>query len=108
MVLTFISKGIGLYNIQNALEKENNEYINMNTKPTFFNSILWAGQIETKDSYIFTYYSLFDKSNVYFQKHLQKTVNTKSYYENKKIKQLINVQTSYIIEKKTKKLFLEF
>ena len=22
----------------------------MNTKPTFFNSILWAGQIETKDS----------------------------------------------------------
>ena len=45
-----------------ALEKENIEYINLNTKPTFFNSVLWAGQIETKDSYIFTYYSLFDKS----------------------------------------------
>ena len=44
----------------------------MNTKTTFFNSILWAGQIETKDSYIFTYYSLFDKSNVVFSKAFTK------------------------------------
>ena len=106
MVLTFVSKGIGLYNIQSALEKENIEYINLNTKPTFFNSILWAGQIETKDSYIFTYYSLFDKSNVVFSKAFTKNHQILNpIIENKKIKQLINISNGkYIIEKKDQKI----
>ena len=106
LVLTFVSKGIGLYNIQSALEKENIEYINLNTKPTFFNSILWAGQIETKDSYIFTYYSLFDKSNVVFSKAFTKNHQILNpIIKNKKIKQLINISNgNYIIEKKDQKI----
>ena len=106
LILTFISKGIGIYNIHYALEKESIEYINLNTKPTFFNSILWAGQIETKDSYIFTYYSLFDKSNVVFSKAFTKNHQILNpIIENKKIKQLISISNgNYILEKKEGKI----
>ena len=48
--------------IVRPMEKNNIEYKDINTRATYFNSILWSAQIELKDSYMFTYYSLFDKS----------------------------------------------
>ena len=62
LLITLSFKGFAHYNIAKALDDNNIEYNDINTRATYFNSILWSGQIELEDSYIFTYYSLFDKS----------------------------------------------
>ena len=106
LLLTLISKGIGFYKIDNALKEKGIEYISLNTKPSYFNSILWAGQIETEDSYRFTYYSLFDKSEILFSKEFEKKHSIlEPYLENKKIQQLISIANGhYLVRKENNKI----
>lgn len=106
LLLTLISKGVGFYKIENALKQNGIEYINLNTKPSYFNSLLWAGQIETEDSYRFTYYSLFDKSEILFSKEFKKQHTIlEPYTENKKIQQLISIANGhYLVRKENNKI----
>ena len=74
LLITLSFKGVAHYNIAKGLKENNIEYKDINTRATYFNSILWSSQIELEDSYIFTYYSLFDKSGPVFTKNFQKTI----------------------------------
>ena len=106
LLLTLSFKGIAHYKIAKALEENNIEYKDINTRATYFNSILWSSQIELEDSYIFTYYSLFDKSVPVFTKKFPKNHNMlQPFIDEKKIQQLIILSNGhYLLTKENNEL----
>ena len=59
---------------------------------------MWSSQIELEDSYIFTYYSLFDKSMPVFTKKFPKNHDMlKPFIGEKKIQQLIILSNGHYI-----------
>ena len=98
LLATLAFKGIAHYKIAEALEKNNIEYKDINTRATYFNSILWSAQIELEDSYMFTYYSLFDKSMPVFTKKFPKNHDMlKPIINEKQIQQLIILSNGHYI-----------
>jgi len=98
LLTTLSFKGIAHYNIAKGLEENNIEYKDINTRATYFNSILWSSQIELEDSYIFTYYSLFDKSKPIFTKKFPKNHNMlQPFINEKKIQQLIILSNGHYL-----------
>ena len=98
LLATLAFKGIAHYKISEALEKNNIEYKDINTRATYFNSILWSAQIELEDSYMFTYYSLFDKSMpVFTKKFLKNHHMLQPFIEEKKIQQLIILSNEHYL-----------
>ena len=98
LLLTLSFKGVAHYNIAKGLEENNIEYKDINTRATYFNSILWSSQIELEDSYIFTYYSLFDKSKPIFTKKFPKNHNMlQPFINEKKIQQLIILSNGHYL-----------
>ena len=106
LLMTLSFKGIVHYKIAKALEENNIEYKDINTRATYFNSILWSSQIELEDSYIFTYYSLFDKSKPVFTKKFPKNHHMlQPFIDEKKIQQLIILSNGhYILTNENNKL----
>lgn len=98
LLITFSFKGIAHYKIAAALKENKIEYNDINTRATYFNSILWSAQIELENSYMFTYYSLFDKSPLVFTKKFAKNhEKLEPYINNKKIQQLITLSNGHYI-----------
>lgn len=98
LLITLSFKGVAHYNIAKGLEENNIEYKDINTRATYFNSILWSSQIELEDSYIFTYYSLFDKSKPIFTKKFPKNHNMlQPLIDEKKIQQLIILSNGHYL-----------
>ena len=98
LFITICFKGVAHYKISSALKEKNIEYVDINTRATYFNSILWSGQIELKDAYIFTYYSLFDKSAPIFTKKFPKNHDIlKPFINEKKIQQLITLSNGHYV-----------
>lgn len=106
LLLTLSFKGIAHYEIAKALEENNIEYKDINTRATYFNSILWSGQVELESSYIFTYFSLFDKSKPVFTKKFPKNHNMlQPFIDQKKIQQLIILSNgNYLMTKENNEL----
>ena len=98
LLVTLSFKWVAHYNIAKGLEENNIEYKDINTRATYFNSILWSSQIELEDSYIFTYYSLFDKSKPIFTKKFPKNHNMlQPFIDEKKIQQLIILSNGHYL-----------
>ena len=98
LLVTLSFKGVAHYNIAKGLKENNIEYKDINTRATYFNSILWSSQIELEDSYIFTYYSLFDKSKPVFTKKFPKNHNMlQPFIDEKKIQQLIILSNGHYL-----------
>ena len=98
LLITLSFKVIAHYKISKSLKVNNIEYKDINTRATYFNSILWSSQIELEDSYIFTYYSLFDKSPPSFTKKFPKNHDKlEPYINEKKIQQLIILSNGHYI-----------
>ena len=98
LLITLSFKGVAHYNIAKGLEENNIEYKDINTRATYFNSILWSSQIELEDSYIFTYYSLFDKSKPVFTKKFPKNHEMlQPFINEKKIQQLIILSNGHYL-----------
>lgn len=60
MLFTLIAKGIGYKKFSESLQNQDINYIELDTNPTPFNSILWSARVETTDEYLIGYYSLLD------------------------------------------------
>ena len=98
LLITISFKGIAYYKIAKALEENNIEFKDINTRATYFNSILWASQIELEDSYMFTYYSLFDKSTPVFTEKFPKNHHMlQLFIDDKKIQQLIILSNGHYL-----------
>lgn len=63
MLLTLIFKGVGLSHFSDSLAEQNIDYVELDSRPTPFNSILWNAQIETDNGFRVGYYSLLNKTD---------------------------------------------
>ena len=69
LVLTIILKGISYQTFTKELAAQNISYIDLKTKPTPLNTILWSANIETENDFLIGYSSLFDKNPVQFSRY---------------------------------------
>lgn len=101
MLLTFVFKGISINAFESQLNTQNIEYIEMDTKPTPFNAILWNAQVETENGYLMGYYSLLDSKPVSFSHEFPKNHELLDLYKDQKVvKQLIKIAAGwYTVEK---------
>ena len=107
MLLTFVSKGVGYTKFQDKLDASDVEYIEMDTKPTPLNAVLWNAQVETETGYLVSYYSLLDSKPIEFSEEIKKNHHLLDPYRNQKVvKQLLKIAAGwYYLEKKGSKLF---
>tara|TARA_B100000768_G_C11277971_1_gene376936 strand:+ start:2012 stop:3022 length:1011 start_codon:yes stop_codon:yes gene_type:complete len=106
LVMTLLFKWISFQEFKDGLKEQKIEYVEMDTKPSPLNSILWSSLIETDKGYRTAYYSLFDKQDITYSKEFPKNRHLiKSYLDQKVIKQLIDISAGwYRIEEKNGKL----
>lgn len=101
MLLTFVLKGMSINAFENQLQAEQIEYIELDTKPTPFNAILWNAQVETEHGYLMGYYSIFDSQTVHFSHEYPKNHELLNPYKDQKVvQQLIKIAAGwYTVEK---------
>ena len=107
MLFTFVSKGIGYSKFQDKLNASDVEYIEMDTKPTPLNAVLWNAQVETETGYLVSYYSLLDSKPIEFSEEIKKNHHLLDPYRDQKVvKQLLKIAVGwYFLEKVDSKLF---
>lgn len=108
MALTFVFKGFGYHAVDDSLAKQGIDFVEIETKPTPFNTILWNAHIETKMGYRFGYYSLLDDDKpVIFSKEYPKNHHLiDSIRDKKEIQQLLKISKGwYTVEKEGGRLF---
>mgnify|MGYP000002869378 FL=1 len=101
MLWSFVSKGIGYYQFQQELQQQEIQYVDLETKPTPFNTILWNAQVETETGYKMGYYSLFDSKPIGFSEEFTKNhYLLDPYKEVEAVQQLIKISTGmYLVDK---------
>lgn len=107
MILTIAFKWLAYPKFIKTLEKQNIDYIEVKTRPTPLNSILWSANVKLKDGFITGYYSLLDKTeNVEYSNLIPQNLHLLKGLENeKKVKQLIKISEGWFtLEKKEGKL----
>ena len=106
LILTLIFKWVSFQEFKKGLENQKIEYIEMDTKPSPLNAILWSSLIETDKGYRTAYYSIFDKQEITYSKEFLKNHHLlEPYLDQKVIKQLIDISAGwYRIEEKNGKL----
>ncbi len=96
MVLTLIFKGIGISAFSAALQANHIDVVEMDTRPTPLNAILWNAQVETKTGYLIGYYSLFDSQPVRFSHEFPKNHQLLDPYRDQKVvQQLIHIAAGW-------------
>jgi len=109
MLLTFVSKGIGFGKFEDALDAENISYIEMDTRPTPLNTILWNAQVETKTGYKMGYYSFFDSKEITFSPEFIKNHHLLEPYKDQKVvKQLKQIAAGWYLVEQAKQDTLLF
>lgn len=106
LLLTLFLKGITFLKFEQALEDQKIPYLEMETRPTAMNSILWAANVKTEDSFLIGYYSLFDTEPIRFVEHPKNHHLLGGLKDEPKIKQLIKISKGwYTISKENGNLY---
>ena len=107
MALTIVLKGVSYYQFRAQLIKDKVEYLDMDTKPTPLNTILWNAQAETKTGYRVANYSFFDTKDIEFSNEFPKNDDLlEPYKDQKAVQQLIKISAGwYIVEEIEGELF---
>ena len=107
MVLTLVFKAWTFQIFQKSLEEQSIAYLEIQTKPTPMNSVLWSATVATEKAYLIGYTSLFDRSSrvkfVRFEKNHELLGELKSH---SLVKRLVRLsQGWYTIEERDGKLY---
>lgn len=101
MLITFVLKGIGYGKFEDVLTENKIEYIEMDTRPSPLNTILWNAQVETETGFLMGYYSFFDSKKITFGKEIAKNHELLEPYKDQKvIKQLIKISDGWYLVNK--------
>ncbi len=69
MLITICLKGISYHHFKNELVEQQLSYIEIETKPSPLNAVLWTANVEQKDSYLIGDYSFFDTQPISFKSY---------------------------------------
>ncbi len=68
LVCTIGLKGIAYYKFKDALEEQTISYLQLQTRPSPFNTIMWSANVELEDAYLIGDYSIFDAKPIKFKR----------------------------------------
>jgi len=95
LLLTLLVKGITFTKFKYALEEQRIAYTEIETKPAPLNTILWTANVETANSFLIGYYSLFDTKPITFETHPKNHDLLGALAANDKIKRLIRLTNGF-------------
>lgn len=102
LALTIIFKLIALNTFEKSLEQQGIEYVDIQTRPTPFNSILWGATVDTDGEYLIGYYSFFDSSTEVKFKHYKKNHELSGVIsEEENYKRLVKISQGWYTIQKT-------
>jgi inner membrane protein len=61
-------KGITYYKFKDALEEQKISYLQLQTRPSPFNAIMWYANVELEEAYLLGDYSIFDSTPIQFKR----------------------------------------
>lgn len=106
LLLTLLLKWIAFNKFKDALEKQNIAYIQLDTRPSALNTILWSANVETKDNYLLGNYSFFDSQPVRFETYPKNHHLLENLIKDKSVQRMIAISEGwYIIQKNDKNLY---
>lgn len=106
LMLTVILKGITYKQFQKALQAQNIDYSQLDTRPAPLNTMLWSANVDTKSDYLLANYSFFDSQPISFTKYPKNHELLGDLIQNKKVQQMIRISKGwYTITKKDGKLY---
>jgi inner membrane protein len=108
MVITLILKGISHKAFENSLDNNHIDYVELDSKPSPMNTIMWNALVETNNGYRTANYSLLDSKAITFSKEFPKNHGLLEPYKDQKvIQQLIRITAGwFIIEKQSDKMIM--
>ncbi|MEO8934524.1 MAG: metal-dependent hydrolase [Xanthomarina sp.] len=106
LLFTFALKYTVHNQFEMALNEQQIDYIEIQTKPSPFNTILWAANVDTKDHYLIGYYSFFDKNPVRFDAYPKNHELLGDLIHKENVQRMIHISKGwYSITKKEDRLF---
>ncbi|MCD8453149.1 metal-dependent hydrolase [Tenacibaculum finnmarkense genomovar ulcerans] len=106
LVLTFLLKWLAFHQFEKALENQNIEYLQIDTRPSALNTILWSANVQTEDAFLLANYSFFDTKPITFTKHLKNHHLLGNLAKNESVKRMIFISEGWFtINKKNEELY---
>jgi inner membrane protein len=106
LVLTFLFKWIAFNQFESALETQNIAYLQLDTRPSPLNTILWSANVETKEAYLLGNYSFFDSQPITFETYPKNHELLGNLIINEKVQRMIKISEGwYTITKKNESLY---
>lgn len=97
LALTFLLKWIAFNQFESALEEQQINYIQLDTRPSPLNTTLWSANVATEDSYLLANYSFFDTKPIIFKSYPKNHHLLGNLVENKKVKRMISISEGWYI-----------
>lgn len=106
LMLCLVLKQLAYHKFRAALEDQHIAYLQLETKPSPFNNILWTANVEVEDAYLLGDYSFFDSKPVQFESYQKNHQLLGDLQFEDKIQRLINISNGWFtITQKKGKLF---
>ncbi|QFZ53662.1 metal-dependent hydrolase [Oceanihabitans sp. IOP_32] len=106
LMLTIILKGVAYTQFQLALKNQDINYLQLDTRPSPLNTILWSANVETENAYLLGNYSFFDTQPIAFQSYPKNHELLGNLLENEKVKLMISISEGWFtITKKNDQLY---
>ncbi len=106
LIISIGLKGITYLKFEEALEKQKISYLQIQTKPAPFNTILWTANVELEDAYLIGNYSLFDTKPILFKFYPKNHELLGAMKSEDKVKRLIAISNGwYTISQKDDQLY---
>lgn len=90
-------KGLAYQKFEAALEDQEIAYLQLETKPSPFNSILWTANVEVQDAYLIGHYSFFDSKPIQFKSYPKNHHLLRRLGSEDKIQRLIDITNGWFI-----------
>lgn len=101
LLLSVALKGIAFNKFEESLQKQNIGYLQMETRPSPLNTILWKANVELENAYLIGDYSFFDEQPIHFQRYPKNHQLLGDLADHPKVKRLIAISNGwYTISKK--------
>lgn len=106
LLLSLGLKGLAYQKFRAALEDQHIEYVQLETKPSPFNTILWTANVDVEDAYLIGDYSFFDSEPVQFERYAKNHQLLGELRSDAKIGRLIDISNGwFVITEEEGKLF---
>lgn len=106
LALTLILKWIAFNQFEAALKSQNIDYLEIDTRPSPLNTILWSANVQTKNYYLLGNYSFFDTKPITFTKYPKNHHLLGNLTKDKSVKRMISISEGWFtINKKDDVLY---